>query len=262
MTTQFKKLPTLAGNCAHTLALSDLHMGRVITHAKSPEMIAPLVEGFERVLLLGDIVDHWYTTAGQARDFEHRIKRVCRKAGVKDVVYFRGNHDAGIEEAEEFALIDGILYLHGHVVYHKLKGEGCPETRIKEFNAKKYKNLQATRAKNIVWNIVERMYGRIPMAMMFPFKWPLPVVRRIKALADEISPEGAIRGVVLGHSHRPGVRHYKGMTLFNLGGWMKNTRACGFARHGAQVKLMHIDMRGKQLKWGRTLHESELGVRD
>src|SRR5438045_4047456 len=62
---QFKKLAALNAEiaCRNTLALSDLHLGRVITHAKSPEVIAPLVEGFERVLLLGDIVDHWYTSA-------------------------------------------------------------------------------------------------------------------------------------------------------------------------------------------------------
>ncbi len=99
------------------------------------------------------------------------------------------------------------------------------------------------------------------MAMMFPFKWPLPVVRRIKALADEIAPNGAVRGVVLGHSHRPGVRHYKGMTLFNLGGWMKNTRAYGFVRRGTNTRLVHIDMRGERLQWGKTLHESELAAK-
>ena len=35
------------------------------------------------------------------------------EAGVREVVYFRGNHDACIAEGEEFALLDGILYLHG-----------------------------------------------------------------------------------------------------------------------------------------------------
>jgi UDP-2,3-diacylglucosamine pyrophosphatase LpxH len=83
----------------HTLALSDLHLGRVITHARAPEIIAPLVEGFDRVLLLGDIVDHWYTSASEARNYETRIRKVCAAAGVKQVVYFRGNHDACMEEA-------------------------------------------------------------------------------------------------------------------------------------------------------------------
>ncbi len=256
-----KKTGIGAGAYSSTLALSDLHMGRVITHARSPEVLAPLVEGFERVLLLGDIVDHWYTSAEQARDYEHRIRKVCKAAGVRDVVYFRGNHDACTDDGEEFALIDGILYLHGHAVYNKLKGDGCPATRIRAMNEKKYgPHRQDSRTKHLVWKIIDRMYGKIPMAMMLPFKWPLPVVRRIKALADEISPEGGVRGVVLGHSHRPGVRRYKGMTLFNLGGWIKNTRAYGFARNGSHVRLINIDMRAQRLKWGKVLHESELGV--
>ena len=258
---QFKKLAALdqAVPCRNTLALSDLHLGRVITHARSPEVIAPLVEGFERVLLLGDIVDHWYTSAEQARNFEHRIRGVCKSAGVKDVVYFRGNHDACMEEGEEFALIDGILYLHGHAVYHDIRGEGCPETRIKALNEEKFGPYrQDSRSRNLVWKIIDRMYGEIPMAMMLPFKWPIPVVRRIKALADEVAPDGGVRGVVLGHSHRPGVRRYRGMTLFNLGGWMRNTRAYGFVRHGGHIQLIHIDFRGKRLKWGRVLHESDL----
>ena len=245
-----------------TVALSDLHLGRVTTHAHSPEIIAPLVEGFERVLLLGDIVDHWYTSSQQAVDFEGRIRDVCKIAGARDVVYFRGNHDACKEDGEEFALLDGVLYLHGHAVYNNLKGDGCPKTRIQAMNEKKYgPHRQDSRSRHVVWKIIDKMYGRIPMAMMLPIKWPLPVVRRIKALADEISPEGAIRGVVLGHSHRPGVRHYKGIAMFNLGGWMKNTRAYGFIHHGPSVKLVHIDMRSDRMKWGKVLHESELGER-
>ena len=256
---QSRKPATLEEPHLRTLALSDLHLGRVITHARSPEVIAPLVEGFERVMLLGDIVDHWYTSSEQALDFEGRIREVCRVAGAKDVVYFRGNHDASMENGEEFALLDGVLYLHGHAVYNKLHGEGCAATRIRAMNAKKYgKHRQDTRSRHVVWKIIDRMYGKIPMAMMLPFKWPLPVVRRIKSLVDEIAPEGGVRGVVLGHSHRPGVRHYKGMTLFNLGGWMKNTRAYGFVREGMQVKLTHIDMRKKHFCWGETLHESTL----
>src|SRR5206468_4034279 len=120
------------------LVLSDLHLGRVTTYAHAPEVIAPLVEGFDRVLLLGDIIDHWYTHPHQIQELERRIFAVCKSAGAKEVLYFRGNHDACADAGEEFALIDGILYLHGHAVYHSLPGDGCPKTRIKSFNTRKF----------------------------------------------------------------------------------------------------------------------------
>ena len=254
-----KKLGIAAGAYSSTLALSDLHMGRVITHARSPEVLAPLVEGFERVLLLGDIVDHWYTSAEQARDYEHRIRKVCKAAGVRDVVYFRGNHDACQEDGEEFALLDGVLYLHGHAVYHKLKGEGEASERIQELNAKKFGPARMeSRANHPGWEFVERVYGKIPMQLMIPFKFPFHVRKRIKALAEEIAPAGAVRAVVLGHSHRPGVKHYGGMTLFNLGGWITNTRAYGFARRGSQAQMIRIDTRADRMCGGKVLHECAL----
>jgi metallophosphoesterase superfamily enzyme len=104
-----------------TLALSDLHLGRVTTYARAPEALEPLVAGFPRVLLLGDIIDHWYTHPQQAKELEERLFAVCRAAGVKKIIYFRGNHDA-CTDGEEFALLNGVLYLHGHAVYHRLKG--------------------------------------------------------------------------------------------------------------------------------------------
>ena len=64
--------------------------------------------------------------------------------------------------------------------------------------------------------------------------------------------------MVLGHSHRPGVRNFDGLTLFNLGGWMKNTRACAFVREGPRIQLIQIENRRHQLRWGKVLHDSVL----
>jgi predicted phosphodiesterase len=244
-----------------TLVLSDLHLGRVTTYAHAPEVIAPLVEGFDRVLLLGDIIDHWYTHPEQAKEMEQRLRAVCKSAGVKQVLYFRGNHDASVESGEEFALIDGVLYLHGHAVYNRLKGEGSAAARIQALNEKHYgKHRSATRNGKHIWTIVDRVYGTIPMAILNPFAWPWPVTRRIQTLVKEIAPEGGVRGVVLGHSHRPGVRKLGDLTLFNLGGWMKNTRAFAFVRDGREIKLIHIENRSRQLRWGRVMHQAELDV--
>lgn len=240
------------------LVLSDLHLGRVTTYAHAPEVIAPLVEGCDRVLLLGDIIDHWYTNPEQARELEQRILETCKKQGVKKTTFLRGNHDACISDAEEFLVIDGVLYLHGHAVYHRLNGKGCPKERIQKLNEKKFgAHRSATRNGRHIWTVIDRVYGKIPMALMSPIAWPWPVMRRIRSLADEVSPEhGAINGVVLGHSHRPGVRNFDGLTLFNLGGWMKNTRAYGFVRDGETARLIHIENRSHQLRWGDVLHET------
>jgi len=242
-----------------TVVLSDLHLGRVTTYAHAPEVIAPLVEGFERVMLLGDIIDHWYTHPQQASDLEQRIRATCRSAGVKEVVFFRGNHDACIESGEEFALVDGMLYLHGHAVYHRLAGSGGAAARIRALNEKKFgASRTASRMDRHIWTVVDRMYGRIPMAILSPIAWPWPVMRRIRTLVEEVAPQGGVQGVVLGHSHRPGVRRLDALTLYNLGGWMKNTRAYGFVRDGCRVRLIHIENRSKLLRWGQVLHESEL----
>ena len=244
-----------------TLALSDLHLGRVTTCAHAPEALAPLVQGFSRVLLLGDIIDHWYTHPQQARELEERVLAVCRAGGAKKVIYFRGNHDACTAGGEEFALLNGVLYLHGHAVYHRLKGIGPAAARIQALNTRKFGLRRATsRAGRHVWTVVDRVYGSIPMALLNPLAWPWPIKRRIRALVREVAPHGGVRGVVLGHSHRPGVRQVGELTLFNLGGWIKNTRAYAFLREGDRVKLVHIENRGHHLRFGQILHESTLDI--
>ena len=243
-----------------TLVLSDLHLGRVTTLAHAPEVLAPLLAGFDRVLLLGDIIDHWYTNAPQAKTLEQRIRAVCKAAGVKELIYFRGNHDA-CTEGEEFALLDGVLYLHGHAFYHKLRGHGSAKDRIQRLNEKKFgARRMASRNGRHIWRVIDRVYSSIPMAILNPIAWPWPIRRRIKSLLAEVAPQGGVRAVVLGHTHRPGVRCLGEVTLFNLGGWIKNTRACGFVREGQRIKLVQIENRSRQLCWGRILHERELGL--
>jgi predicted phosphodiesterase len=243
-----------------TLALSDLHLGRVTTCAQAPESLAPLVEGFDCVLLLGDIIDHWYTDHEQLKELEQRLFETCKKAGAKKVLYFRGNHDAAHENGEEFAIINGILYLHGHAVYNNLPGSGGHRERIKAFNEKHYNESRiASRRNKAVWKLVDHMYGRIPMAMLMPFAWPWPVVKRIDSLVQEVGAEHRVRGVVLGHSHRPGVRKLgSDVTLFNLGGWIRNTRACAFVQQDSDVRMIHIENRGAEWRYGRTVYEGDI----
>ena len=172
------------------------------------------MKGFDRVLLLGDIIDSWYTSRPQAAALTQRLRAVCRSAGVKEMIHFRGNHDA-CAEGEEFALFDGVLYLHGHAVYHKLRGAGSAQARIHALNQKKFGPRRvASRNGRPLWQAFDRVYTSIPMAVLLPLAWPWPVTRRIRRLLKEIAPAGGVHTVVLGHSHRPGVRRLERLDSF------------------------------------------------
>lgn len=242
-----------------TLALSDCHLGRAGSTLQAPEDLAPLVQGFERVLLLGDIVDHWYLDEAQALAMEDRVEAVCRKQGVKDIVWFRGNHDATRSHGEEFALFGETLYLHGHALYSRLGRQGDIAERVRTLNARKYgPHKVGSRANGAHWALLGHAYDRIPQKLAAPIAWNPLLGKRIERFAREASPGANVRAVVFGHTHCPGVRRFGGVTAFNLGGWMKNTRPCAFVHKNKRLRLKEIEHRRGGLRLGRKVHEMEL----
>lgn len=243
-----------------TVALSDLHLGRSTSRLHEPEEIGPLVAGFDRVLLLGDILDHWYLTHQQIKNLEQRVRHACHKAGARQVVWFRGNHDAATEEGEEYAVLHGVLYLHGHALYHRLQGEGPLKERIGDLNDRKFGKRIASRLNKRGWALIGAAYERIPQALARPLVWHWGTRHRVRRLAGEVQEAGAenVRAMVFGHSHCPGVKQVDRLTVFNLGGWMKNTRACGFVKEGPLCKLVQIENGHRQPHWGKVVHEVRL----
>lgn len=242
-----------------TLALSDFHLGRKGSRLQHPDQLAPLVEGFERILLLGDILDHWYLKHGEAPALEHRVREVCRKAGAHQVVWFRGNHDAATEEGEEYAVLHGVLYLHGHALYHRLGKHGSLAERIRALNARKFGQRRVgSRADKTHWGLISEAYERLPQGLLRPFVWNWATRRRVRRLAGEAANGEEIQAVVFGHSHLPGVRRVGNLTVFNLGGWMKNVHACGFMREGRHCRLVRIEHGRGQPHWGRVQAQLEI----
>jgi UDP-2,3-diacylglucosamine pyrophosphatase LpxH len=246
-----------------TVVLSDLHLGRVSSFARTPETIEPLLEGADRVLFLGDCIDTWYSTPQQAEDWESRLRNICQKNGCKEVLFFRGNHDAWLKDAQEYAVIDGILYLHGQILRHPLSGEGTLNKQILVLNQKYFgpERIRSRQGKRL-WRIIEHIYTRFPTVLIRPIAWWPPAIRRLKRFVTQLEAnddEKKIRGVVLGHSHRFGVKKLGANSpiLFNLGGWLKNTRACAFVRDGQSVKLIQINNHQQPVRWGKTLYEAE-----
>jgi predicted phosphodiesterase len=242
-----------------TLALSDMHLGRVSSSIQTPESLAPLVEGFDRILLLGDVVDEWYLSHQQAQELEHRVRHVCRSSGAKEILWCRGNHDANRKEGEEYALIDGVLYLHGHAIYNELNGSGPLRDQIRAMNAERFgPERSGSRKDKHTWRIVEHAYRRFPHVLLVPLLWRSSIKRKMLAVAREVAKEGAVHAMVLGHSHAPGVRHLRSLHVFNLGGWMQNTRACGFIFENGWARLVHVEKKHGQPQWGRVWHEARI----
>jgi len=243
-----------------TVALSDLHLGRKGSLIQRPEQLLPLMEGQERVLLLGDILDHWYLTQHQIEDLEGRMREICRRGGARQVVWVRGNHDAATEEGEEYALLHGVLYLHGHALYHKLKGNGSLAERIGDLNKRKFHKRISSRLNKKHWSLVDAAYRRIPQALARPLLWHWGTRRKVRKLAGEAAEAGdeKVRAVVFGHSHCPGVNRAGDLLVFNLGGWMRNTRACGFLKRGSACRLVQIANKHHEPRWGETLHETQV----
>jgi len=242
-----------------TLALSDLHLGRLSTSLRTPESLAPITEGFERILLLGDVVDEWYLSLQQARDLEERVRAVCKAGGAKEVLWCRGNHDANREEGEEYALLDGVLYLHGHAIYNRLNGSGPLREQIRAMNKERFgPERGGSRKGRQTWRLVEHAYRSFPHVLLVPVLWRSSIKKRMLAVAQEVSREGPVGAMVLGHSHAPGVRHLGSLHVFNLGGWMQNTRACGFIHDGEAVRLIQIEKKHGAVRWGRVWHQTRI----
>jgi predicted phosphodiesterase len=242
-----------------SLALSDLHLGRTSSRLRRPEALLPILHGFDRILLLGDVIDDWYVTHAQEQELSGRLREVCRKAGARQVVWFRGNHDANRPDGEEYALLDGVLYLHGHAVYNPLNGHGTLKERIRALNADRFgPERKASRLNKRTWEFVEYAYKRFPHVLLVPILWRSSVQRRMKALAEELRHEGPVHAMVLGHSHSPGARHLKGLHVFNLGGWMSNTRPYGFIFENGWGRLTRIETHGGEPSWGGLWREALL----
>ncbi|MCZ7647570.1 MAG: metallophosphoesterase [Planctomycetota bacterium] len=242
-----------------TLALSDLHLGRGHSCLRTPEQLAPLVAGFQRVLLLGDIVDEWYLDPAGAAEYAARVEAVCRAGGAEQVVWFRGNHDANSTRGAEYVLLGGVLYLHGHALYHPLPGRGEPAQRMADLNARKFGPRRfGSRRDKPHWAWIESAYAHIPQRLCAPVVWNPVVCLRARKLAGEMAGGERVRAVVFGHTHVPGHRRAGELDLVNLGGWLANTRACGFVREGSRAQLLRIRDRRGSPRWSETLYEGRL----
>ena len=89
-----------------TLVLSDLHLGArlrhdVLTHPEPLHRLLESLEGIERLVLLGDVIELLEQRADRALDIAEPVLRLLGRTlgGEREVIFVPGNHDAGLVRA-------------------------------------------------------------------------------------------------------------------------------------------------------------------
>ena len=101
-----------------TRILSDLHLGHSASRITDCEMLAPLLEGVDHLILAGDvwqerIAGERITTAGLL--FEE-LKKMIQEKGLA-VEILRGNHDPSTQQGVAWCADKAVLVTHGDAVY-------------------------------------------------------------------------------------------------------------------------------------------------
>jgi UDP-2,3-diacylglucosamine pyrophosphatase LpxH len=86
-----------------TLVISDLHLGArlqrdVLRHPEALEVLLEALDGVERLVLLGDVIELLEGRARQAMDVAEPVLRAigARLGGDREVILVSGNHDAAL----------------------------------------------------------------------------------------------------------------------------------------------------------------------
>ncbi|MCA0995894.1 UDP-2,3-diacylglucosamine diphosphatase [Alloyangia pacifica] len=234
-------MPTFsAGKIARTsyrsLFISDLHLG---ARACRSGPILEFLRGVEAetIYLVGDIFDLWHGGRlhwAAAHDQIMAELRSRAKDGTR-VVYLPGNHDAKMRAPG--AAIEG-WELREAVIHHGADG-------------RRYLVLHGDQCdpRILRWHFMTRLGSRIDASLRQLdaylrrraglTEWEQSFVDRIFAWANgmlamgdgferkltRLAEAAGARGVICGHSHKPGVRLRSGITYANCGDWVDSLTA-------------------------------------
>ena len=98
-----------------TRIFSDLHYDDTTSHLRSLDMLRPLLDGADRVVLNGDTIDSQVIANGPALIAE--VKTFFH-AHVPETIFLSGNHDPDISDRAELTLANDLLWLtHGDIFF-------------------------------------------------------------------------------------------------------------------------------------------------
>ncbi|MEM1447912.1 MAG: UDP-2,3-diacylglucosamine diphosphatase [Planctomycetota bacterium] len=222
-----------------TVWVSDVHLGS--SHSKAEELLQFLdtVE-FERLYLVGDIVDFWKLKKRVRWPASHTALAayVARlgKSGV-DVVYLPGNHDSELRGQGIFQLAG--IGVRDEVVHQTADGRrllvthgdcfddyGEESSWVVAFGDRLYTmTMTVAEIVHFVRRRLGKDYWSLSLWLKHRVKSAVGFVSRFEERVAEAARERRVDGIVCGHIHKAELRECDGVLYANDGDWVESCTA-------------------------------------
>ena len=266
-----------------TVIVSDTHLGR--SGPVTAVSLRPLWEGFDRVVINGDVAEVQIPRlrAAAAREVQ-ALQRFADHDGV-ELVLISGNHDAYLSDTRHLTMLDDqVLVTHGDVLHPAVAPwthsaahmkvattTAMAESSPQDHHCIDYRLALSQHVSHTEF-LHERMQrhdggvGLLEMALcpwrvvaLLHYWWKVPDLAAL--FAQQCCPQAQV--VVFGHSHRQGIWQRRGKVILNTGSFSFPGRPRAVVVEGSRVEVRDIVRRqdgyriGPQVRMQMHLPESQ-----
>ncbi len=219
-----------------TLLLSDIHLG---TKDSKTEEILSLLETieFEKLILVGDIVDGWALSRGSKLKKNHTklIRKFLKLSEKKiEIIWLRGNHDDFLSDIIPYSM--GNIHIKEDYVLKTKNGKDYYIFHGDAFDVFVTKMGWIAKIGSIGYDIalwLNRWYNRYRKRMGKPYfslskkiknsvKKATNFINSFEDVISDMAKQKGYDGVICGHIHHPEDKVINGVHYINCGDWVEN----------------------------------------
>lgn len=233
-----------------TVWISDLHLGT--RHCDAAGVLDFLKRhDFERLYLVGDIVDFWHLRRNRYWPQTHNdvIQKILRKARKgTEVIWIPGNHD---EFCAHFAGIYGNVVIKPNAIHTTADGRRLVVMHGHEFDtvithAKWLAHLgdlgytlllKANVPLNFIRNHLGLHYWSFSAYAKSRVKEAVSFIGRFQDAVAHYAELHRTDGIVCGHIHTPAIVEIRGVSYYNCGDWVESSTAI-VEHHDGRMELV------------------------
>jgi len=237
-----------------TLFISDTHFGTA--DSKTHDLLQFLkLHTFEKVYLVGDIIDFWAIKAKSTKYWSHSTNAVIRKiikiSKHAPVIYITGNHDDALEAfiGESFGNIiikdqdihytknnKKVLVIHGHSFDAVIKYAKW----LAIIGSRAYAiSLWLNRQFNKIRRFFGMRYWSLSAFLKFKVKSAVSFISKYEEYLIKTAKENNADIIVAGHIHHAELRQTDGIIYANCGDWVESKTAIVEKQNG-EIELLKL----------------------